>query len=473
MDPTEEEIKVAGKDFVIKKVGKIRDHYRIGKVLGSGAFGEVRLCLHKETQTQRAVKVLRKNLLDDKEMDMLKNEISILKAMDNPNIVKMFEFLEDEKRIYIVTEICKGGELFDEILNRSKFDEKDAAIVMKQLLSAINYCHKQNIVHRDLKPENMLLEQDKDLEKLKIVDFGTSMTFNPDNALDEKLGTAYYIAPEVIKKNYNEKCDLWSCGVIMYILLSGEPPFNDLKADNEAIMKKVEKGKYDITKGVWKTISKDAKDLIKRLLTYKPDDRISAEEALTHPWLELSKTEVDTGAASNALGNLKNFRSGQKLKAAATAFIGSQLISKSEKEKLGKIFKALDANGDGKLSKEEIHDGYEEHFGKLLNEEELDELFDSVDTDKSGFIDYTEFIAATMSSKKNLSEEKLTAAFKLFDQDNSGTITADELKNVFAASGAVSDESIEAILKQADENGDGEIEYAEFCNLMSKVDLNG
>lgn len=204
MEP-QEEVKINTAMFVSKKVGKIRDYYRIGKVLGSGAFGEVRLCLHKETQVQRAVKVLRKNLLDDKEMDMLKNEIKILTDMDHPNIVKMYEFLEDEKRIYIVTEICKGGELFDEILNRSKFTEEHAAIVMKRLLSAINYCHKKNIVHRDLKPENMLLEQDKDLEKLKIVDFGTSLSFDSDRALDEKLGTAYYIAPEVIKKNYNEK----------------------------------------------------------------------------------------------------------------------------------------------------------------------------------------------------------------------------------------------------------------------------
>ena len=149
---------VKSKAFVGKTEGKIRDHYRIGKMLGQGAFGEVRLCLHKASQSQRAVKVLRKNLLDPKEMEMLKNEIAILKDMDHPNIVNMYEYLEDEKRFYIVTEICKGGELFDEIINRAKFDEHDAAVVMKQLLSAVNYCHSNNIVHRDLKPENILLE---------------------------------------------------------------------------------------------------------------------------------------------------------------------------------------------------------------------------------------------------------------------------------------------------------------------------
>ncbi len=389
----------------------------------------MRLCLHKESQTQRAVKVLRKNLLDPKEMEMLKNEIAILKDLDHPNTVKMYEFLEDEKRIYIVTEICKGGELFDEILSRAKFDESDAAIVMKQLLSAINYCHKKNIVHRDLKPENMLLEQDRDLEKIKIVDFGTSLVYDESRKLDEKLGTAYYIAPEVIKKSYNEKCDLWSCGVIMYILLSGEPPFNDPRADNEAIMKKVEAGKYDITSGVWGSISDEAKDLIQKLLTYDPADRISAEEALEHTWIKSNgAVSVDAKSAENALNALQGFRAEQKLKQAAYSFIASQLISKSEKERLAKIFKAIDKNGDGKLSKEEILEGYEEHFGKHLDEDELDNLFGSVDIDGSGFIDYSEFIMATMNEKKNISEEKLKASFKTFDKDGNGTISHDEVK---------------------------------------------
>lgn len=259
----------------------------------------------------------------------------------------------------------------------------------------------------------------------------------------------------------------------MYILLSGEPPFNDPKADNDAIMKKVEKGKYDISKGVWKTISKDAKDLISKLLTYKPENRISAEDSIQHPWFEDTKIEVDATISQNALGNLKSFSSGQKLKLAASSYIGSQLISKSEKEKLAQMFKLLDTNGDGKLSKNEIMDGYEEHFGKLLNEDEVDKLFNDVDTDKSGFIDYSEFIVATMNQKKNLSEEKLTAAFKLFDTDGNGTISPAELKEVLSSSGQISDETIEEILKQADENNDGEIEYDEFVEMMKKVDLNG
>lgn len=150
--------------FVGKTEGKLRDFYRIGKVLGEGAFGEVRLCVHRDSGAQRAVKVLRKSHMDEEEKNMLFNEINILKGIDHPNIVKMYEFFEDDKRYYIVTEICKGGELFDEILARGKFGEKDAAVLIKQVLSCINYCHGSKIVHRDLKPENILLEQNKEFD---------------------------------------------------------------------------------------------------------------------------------------------------------------------------------------------------------------------------------------------------------------------------------------------------------------------
>jgi len=223
--------------FISKSEGKLRDSYRIGKVLGQGAFGEVRMCIHRESAAQRAVKVLRKSHMDDDEKRMLFNEINILKEIDHPNIVKMYEFFEDEKRYYLVTEICKGGELFDEVLRLGHFTERDAAVLIRQVLSCVNYCHKNNIVHRDLKPENILLEPSKELDQIKIIDFGTSLVYDPEKPLDEKLGTPYYIAPEVLNKNYNSKCDIWSVGVITYILLSGAPPFNG--SDDKEIMKQV------------------------------------------------------------------------------------------------------------------------------------------------------------------------------------------------------------------------------------------
>lgn len=188
--------------------------------------------------------------MDEDEKNMLFNEINNLKDLDHPNIIKMYEFFEDPKRYYIVTEICKGGELFDEIQNRKKLTEKEASVLIKQILSCINYCHQNYIMHRDLKPENILLESNKQFDQIKIIDFGTSMSFKDQFKLDEKLGSPYYIAPEMLESDtYDSKIDLWSCGVIAYICLSGVPPFNG-ESDPE-IIKKVKAGKYSFSAPVW------------------------------------------------------------------------------------------------------------------------------------------------------------------------------------------------------------------------------
>lgn len=161
------------------------------------------------------------------------------------------------------------------------------------------------------------------------------------------------------------------------------------------------------------------------------------------------------------------------LKQAAYSYIASQLISKSEKERLAKIFKAIDKNGDGKLSKEEILDGYEEHFGKNLDEDELDKLFGAVDVDGSGFIDYSEFIMATMNEKKNVSEEKLRSSFEIFDKDGNGTISWDEIKEVLGTGAGLDDSKIDEIINEVDKNGDGVIQFDEFCELMKNMNLEG
>jgi calcium-dependent protein kinase len=191
--------------FVFENKGKLKDFYRIGKLIGSGAFGDVRICLHKESNSQRAVKILYKANMTEDDERMLLNEINILRDLDHPNIVKMYEFFQDEKRYYIITEICKGGELFDEIIDKGHFTEKDAAIILRQLLSCINYCHGRSIVHRDIKPENILLESNKDFNNVKIIDFGISVIKEPEVFIEESIGTPYYIAPEVWKKKYDEK----------------------------------------------------------------------------------------------------------------------------------------------------------------------------------------------------------------------------------------------------------------------------
>jgi calcium-dependent protein kinase len=298
------------------------------------------------------------------------------------------------------------------------------------VLGCINYCHSNKIVHRDLKPENILLEQNKEFDQIKIIDFGTSLVFDENKKLDEKLGTPYYIAPEVLAKNYGSKCDIWSCGVITYITLSGIPPFNG--ASDQEIMKKVKSAKVSFADPVWAQVSDQGKDFITQLLTKEQDKRPSAEQALQHPWIQnaqqAQKDAVSQDIAMGALSNLKSFNADSKLKQATFAFIASQLLSKNEKEQIDKVFRAMDVNGDGKLSKEEIKNGYAEYFGKSLSDEEIDEMFDKVDADGSGAIDYSEFVVATMNEKNLLSNNKLQTAFKMFDKDGGGSISTDEIK---------------------------------------------
>jgi calcium-dependent protein kinase len=458
------ELKIKPSNFIGQHAGKLRDHYRIGKMLGAGAFGEVRVCVHRESGAQRAVKVLRKSHMDEDEKRMFFNEINILKDLDHPNILKMYEFFEDEKRYYIVTDICKGGELFDEIVARGKFSERDASLLMKQVLSCINYCHQNKIVHRDLKPENILLEQNKEFDQIKIIDFGTSLIVDEGKKLDEKLGTPYYIAPEVLAKNYGQKCDIWSCGVITYIVLSGIPPFNG--ASDQEIMKKVKIGKFTFQDQIWNNISDHAKDFITQLLTKDQNKRPTAEQALKHPWIEqanaLTKENLSNDVAMSALTNLQNFNAQSKLKQATYAFIASQLLSKQEKEQIDKVFRAMDLNGDGKLQKDEIKKGYAEFFGRQLTDQEVDELFAKVDADGSGEIEYSEFVVATLNEKNLLSNNKLQTAFKMFDKDGGGTISVDEIKEVLSFGQNLDEHIIQQIIKQVDANGDGEISYEEF-----------
>jgi len=250
----------------------------------------------------------------------------------------------------------------------------------------------------------------------------------------------------VLNKSYDSKCDIWSVGVITYILLSGQPPFN---GDNDKeIMKKVRQGKFSFDSPQWSQVSDSAKDFIRKLLTYDPSKRPDAEKAMQHPWIaELSKIALDQTLALGALDNLKDFRADQTLKAATFAFIAGQLLSKTEKDALARVFKAFDANGDGKLSMDEVKAGYLEHYGRVISDEEVEKMFRSVDSDNSGFIDYSEFVVAAMNEKQLTTNDKLQAAFKMFDKDGSGVISGDEIKEVLGFGGHLDNKAIDDIIR--------------------------
>ncbi|CDR94798.1 calcium-dependent protein kinase 4, putative [Babesia bigemina] len=465
--------------FVTCANGSFRDNYKAVKLLGKGSFGEVLLCLNRETGQQYAVKVILKSSVKRKgDHESLLREVNVLKSLDHPNIMKIFEFYEDEKYYYFVTELYTGGELFDEIVSRKCFSEQDAAKIIKQVLSGINYMHKQNVVHRDLKPENLLLESKEPNANIRIIDFGLSTYCDLNSKMKDKIGTAYYIAPDVLKGVYDSKCDIWSIGVILYILLCGFPPFNG--ANESEIIKKVQTGKYTFDLPQWRKVSESAKDLISRMITYNPAKRISANEALEHHWLTYMTRDygVDLPSLELSINNMKSFYYTQKLSQAALLYIGSKLITKEESNHLTTIFRRMDTNGDGQLDRNELIRGFSEYLhlkGSPLDdsevvkvEEQVDQILQDIDFDKNGFIDYSEFLTVAMDRRNFMQKERLEKAFKLFDADNSGSISSAELGKLFGVTD-VSEEDWQRVLHEVDTNNDGVIDFAEFQAMLSKL----
>ena len=355
------------------------------------------------------------------------------------------------------------------ITEKGCFNESEACPLMHQLMSAICYCHQNRIVHRDLKPENILLEdKNRDHPVIKLIDWGGARYFSKHKKMSKVNGTPYYIAPEVLNEVYDEKCDIWSAGVIFYILLCGYPPFNG-ESDKE-IMEAVKKGEFDFPEEEWDVITEEGKDLIKKMLTYDPKKRLSANQVLSHPWFSTfkGKKKTDKKKAQSALDNMKRFKRNKQFEQATISFIVNQLITKEERTELMRQFTEWDKNGDGVLSKEEILEGYRNAYGSA-DPDEVDNMIKSVDLDGNGVIDYNEFLNCTMNRDKIISKKNLEYAFQAFDKDNSGAISIDEIMLIFKKTNNDVDIKIfENMIKEADVNGDGEIEFDEFKDIMEK-----
>jgi len=265
-------------------MGRIEDDYELKETLGTGNFSKVVLAVCKKTGEKYAVKVIDKKEVDETRLRM---EVEILKKVKHPNIISLKEvYEEDPKKLYLVMELVTGGELFNKIVEIGSYSENTAKRLVKQMMSAVKHLHDQSIAHRDLKPNNLLLEA-PNVDVIKIADFGLSKILSPDSMMQTACGTPIYVAPEVLKgEGYDKEVDIWSIGVVMYILLCGYPPFFDDGENMAALFEQIMAGEFEFADPYWTDISAEAKDLILHLLVVDPKERYTVDQALNHRWLK-------------------------------------------------------------------------------------------------------------------------------------------------------------------------------------------
>ncbi|KAH0692507.1 hypothetical protein AABB24_007335 [Solanum stoloniferum] len=448
-----------------KKTGNLKEFFSIGKKLGQGQFGTTFKCVEKGTGKEYACKsIAKRKLLTDDDVEDVRREIQIMHHLaGHPNVISIKGAYEDAVAVHVVMERCAGGELFDRIIQRGHYTERKAAELTRTIFGVVEACHSLSVMHRDLKPENFLFVDQKEDSLLKTIDFGLSVFFKPGERFTDVVGSPYYVAPEVLKKRYGPEADVWSAGVIVYILLSGVPPF---WAENEqGIFEQVLHGDLDFSSDPWPSISEDAKDLVRGMLVRDPRKRLTAHEVLCHRWVQVDGVAPDKPLDSAVLSRMKQFSAMNKLKKMALRVIAESL-SEEEIAGLKEMFKMIDTDNSGQITFEELKVGLK-RVGANLKESEIYDLMQAADVDNSGTIDYGEFIAATLHFNKIEREDHLFAAFSYFDKDGSGYITADELQQACEEFG-IGDVHLEDMIRDADQDNDGRIDYNEFVAMMQK-----
>ncbi|VDO05185.1 unnamed protein product [Rodentolepis nana] len=294
--------------------------YELKEELGRGAFSVVRRCIQISTNLEFAAKIISTKRLATRDMQKLEREARICRRLKHSNIVRLHDSIQDENHHYLVFDLVTGGELFEDIVAREYYSEADASNCMKQILESVNYCHQNNIVHRDLKPENLLLASKTRGAAVKLADFGLAIEVQGDQfAWFGFAGTPGYLSPEVLRKEpYGKPVDIWACGVILYILLVGYPPFWD--DDQNRLYNQIKSGSYEYPPPEWDTVTAEAKNLINSMLTMNPTKRITAAEALKHQWIFQPERVASSMHRQETVECLKKFNAKRKLKVIYSAF---------------------------------------------------------------------------------------------------------------------------------------------------------
>eukprot|EP01054_Gregarina_sp_Poly1_P009394 Gregarina_sp_Poly_1__9393@NODE_587_length_7368_cov_122_746473_g453_i0_p2_GENE_NODE_587_length_7368_cov_122_746473_g453_i0NODE_587_length_7368_cov_122_746473_g453_i0_p2_ORF_typecomplete_len679_score123_54Pkinase/PF00069_25/5e65Pkinase_Tyr/PF07714_17/1_1e38EFhand_7/PF13499_6/0_0011EFhand_7/PF13499_6/3_4e10EFhand_7/PF13499_6/1_2e14EFhand_8/PF13833_6/0_0048EFhand_8/PF13833_6/6_1e05EFhand_8/PF13833_6/0_012EFhand_8/PF13833_6/1e08EFhand_6/PF13405_6/0_0011EFhand_6/PF13405_6/4_5e06EFhand_6/PF13405_6/2_2e len=485
--------------------------YTFGSEAGQGAFGKVQVVTHKASGSRRACKSV--VVARPRQWELIHQEIDIMKQLNHPNILRLYEIYHDGYTVYLIVELCEGGQLFDRIVEhyerlRRPITERQVGVWMTEILSAVAYCHEKDILHRDIKPENILFVDKSEDSPLKLIDFGLSSTgarirenqheevekksgmtgvlakmmpkiggkalvsTNVKKLKMQRAGTPHYMAPEMIKGNYDERCDLFSVGVIMHQLLTGVHPYYIPGMDDEkSVELKILETVPSMTGPEWTYVSPAAKDLCRSLLRRNPLKRLTAREALSHPWFDQVRTTTSGLAHSlvsaSVFEGLRSWQNQNKLKQAVVQLIAREL---SEKEicDLRRKFKALDKKKDGMISLDEVREAMRES-GHHMVESDLQAMFANMGG-AQGRIGWNEFLSALLCKRMMFQEKQLREIFKKFDVNNEGRVSVATLQKALKGTrkyGTLAADEVEDIFAEIDKNKDGFLDFYEFVELMT------
>ena len=510
------DVKFKTGSLVKEYFGNPFDIYEELEELGEGAYGVVKkVCLKENPETIRAMKIIPKENIMEEQSQKLLDEIQILRKLEHPNIMKIYEYFNDSKNIYIVSELCDQGDLLGKMIKLGSMSEVVVKFLMGQILNAVSYLHDNRVFHGDIKLENVMLYKtskkqgrrftklnkdlnssyklQQDIENLykdktqklrssivfvedmtdyevKLIDFGCSkfLQKKKNNKMSGIVGTSIYCSPEVIDDLYDERSDEWSCGVLMYILLCGEPPFQG--ETEEEIFANVKKGYIDFSKSKFNNVSENCIDLIKKLLCSNRKTRIKASEALNHNFFTENFNPSKALTQNKDLNILKRFirleKLPSKLHEVVIAYCCFNFINKEEEKQLRELFRFMDTDNKNKLTMEDFKKAFRQ-ANLMVSKYELKKIMNILDSDGSNLIEYQEFLRAICDKKSLFKEENLKAVFAVIDKDKKGYATAADIqKFVFGNQKNVNRNTIQGCTAQIGMEKDSKLSFEQFCEII-------
>lgn len=457
---------VCQSNFIHDSSHELFNSYSIGSIIEEDLYGKVYLVTHKTSNHQGAMKIIKKRSIKNTKLRFkLINHISTLKGLENPNIGRIHEFFDDENSYYIITDYIPDGQIVDFITKTNTLSEKHIANYIKQILEIASFLHSKNIVHKDLNFDCLKIQSSESGAHIKLIDYGTSVIRNPLRSLKNTKATLSCLSPEALDNNYTEKHDIWSIGVIMYILLSGKMPFDNCN-ENETV-NKIRKGRYNIKGPEWDCISPYAVDLIRKLLEPKPETRIPAQKALNHNWFNIQNTEnYQSKSLEISLNNLQSLFSEYKLQKALMNYVANNFMIQEEKAELEQEFKLIDKIGHEKLSDDKIFSACNKILGESTQKDYIKNTVKGIEKDTDGLIDYNTFLTVFFNQEKTINEEQFESLTSSIPNKNSLKITSDHIKIILEAL-ETEEAMINKIIKEICSNSQESINLNDFQRILN------